>query len=303
VTARERVLVLGGSGLVGARVIESWTDEFEVHAPTHAELDVLDETTLRRALEHSDAQVVLNFVAFADVDGAEAEQSNQHGRVYALNVGYPGALARACRATRKHLVHISTDYAFDGTRSERAYREDDPTRPLCWYARTKVLGEQAVQQHLPSACIARIEMPFTARPHAKRDLARLSADRLAARQPMQAVVDQRITPVFLDDAALALAHLARARTAGIVHVASTDSTTPYEFARGIAARLHHDAALVQSVRFEAFSTTRPARRPQHSWLDVSLFESLFGPGILRPQAEQLDAWAEQLLASPARNLR
>ena len=297
------MLVLGGSGLVGSRVVECWADEFDVGAPTHAELDVLDDAALRNALQDSAAQVVVNFAAFADVDGAETERGDERGRVYALNVRYPSSLATACAALGKHLVHISTDYAFDGTRSDRPYREADPPGPLSWYARTKVLGEQGVRAHLPGACVARIEMPFSARPHAKRDLARLSAERLAAGQPMLGVTDQRITPVFLDDAAHALAHLARARTRGLVHVASTDSTTPYEFAHAIAARLHHDPGLVQSVRFDAFSTTRPARRPQHSWLDVSLFETLFGRGILRSQAEQLDAWAEQLLASPARNLR
>ncbi len=293
------VLVLGGSGLVGARLVELWAGRFDVRRPSHGELDVLDGAALGEVLAHSDADVVVNLAAWADVDGAEAERGDELGLVYRLNAAYPGRLAELCALHGKYLMHVSTDYVFDGTQVGAPYRESDPTNPLCWYARTKLLGEQRVARANASACIARIEMPFTARTHRKRDFARTCLARLQAGQELAGVTDQRITPVFLDDAIAALARLAKQRVSGIVHVAAASSTTPYEFARAIAAKTRHDPELVLPTTFESFASQRPARRPQHSWLDVRNAETVIGQGVLRPIDEELDAWAAQVLSVPS----
>jgi dTDP-4-dehydrorhamnose reductase len=297
--ALQSAIVLGGSGLVGSRLVELWADDLDVIAPEHAELDVLDPDALANFLRHTDADVVVNLAAWANVDGAEAENGNTSGRVYALNAAYPARLAILCGELHKHLVHVSTDYVFDGTNAERAYREDDLTGPPCWYAETKRQGELAIQVSGAQACIARIEMPFTGRDYPKRDLARAVGERLSAQQSMTGVVDQRITPIFLDDAVDAFRRLAEARYAGIIHVAAADWTTPLRFARSIAERLRLNGDLVQPESFESFALKRPAARPQHPWLDVSLFAELFGAHILRPVEVELDAWVDQLDSVPS----
>jgi dTDP-4-dehydrorhamnose reductase len=289
-------VVLGASGLVGARACALWSADFELITPTHAELDVLDAPALDAFLEHTAAEHVVNLAAWADVDGAEPESGDLNGRVHRLNVDYPRRLARACRRLGKHLVHVSTDYVFDGTQAEAPYTEQASPHALCWYAETKLLGEAAVIDGDSNACIARIEMPYMAHEHAKRDLARTVATRLQLGQSLQGVSDQRITPVFLDDAATALRRLAETRYAGVVHVAAGDWTTPYTFASGVARRLGLSTQLILPATFENFAPTRPARRPQHSWLDVTRFTSIFGDGILRPVEEALDVWAAQYRA-------
>jgi dTDP-4-dehydrorhamnose reductase len=118
--------------------------------------------------------------------------------------------------------------------------------------------------------------------------------RLRSGQPISGVVDQRITPVFLDDAVEALRVLTERRYLGVIHVAAASWTTPFEFARAIARRQNLDQALVQPEHFASFVTKRPARRPQHSWLDVSKFASVFGAHILRPVEDELDSWCAQL---------
>ncbi len=293
-------MVLGGSGLVGAGVLELWADEFELVAPTHTQLDVLDTEALAAFLAETHAQVVVNLAAWADVDGAEPERGDRDGRVYALNTRYPASLAGVCGEYGKYLVHVSTDYVFDGASLDRPYRESDPTGPLCWYAETKLGGEYGVLSSGAQACVARIEMPFSAREHPKQDLARLCLARLRRGEPMVGVVDQRITPVLLDDAVRALRLLIEARFTGIVHVAAADWTSPFLFARSIAQRLGLNADLVQPESFANFAPTRPARRPQHSWLDVAFFEELFGRDVLWPPESELDAWAEQVLTAPGR---
>jgi dTDP-4-dehydrorhamnose reductase len=296
----ESVVVLGGSGFVGSRLLQLWADMFTLIAPSHAELDLLDQTATRQFLEHADAQLVVNLAAWADVDGAEAERGDTTGRVYALNASYPSRLAALCADFNKHLVHVSTDYVFDGAQAARPYTEADPTEPLCWYAATKLLGEQGVLNSGASACVARIEMPFSGQGYPKRDFARICQIRLESGQAIMGVTDQRITPVFLDDAVAGLGFLAEARTTGVVHVAAADWTTPFRFARSIARRLDLDVDLVHETTFDAFTATRPARRPQHSWLDVSLFGNLFGGAILRPVEAELDGWVAQLQTASGR---
>lgn len=288
-----RIVLLGGSGLVGSRLRELWSTDTDLVAPAHAELDVLDRAALESFLRTTPANSVVNLAAWADVDGAETESGNTEGVVHRLNVDFPAHLAEICRTLGKHLVHISTDYVFDGTNAERAYLEDDPTRPLGWYADTKRRGELAILQADDRACIARIEMPYTAAHAPKRDLARLVAGRLRHGQTIQGVTNQHITPVFLDDASAALRKLAEARFSGLVHVASSSWTTPYDLACGIARRLDLRQDLVLPVEFAEFATTRPAKRPQHSWLDVSRFARTFGASVLRPVEEALDVWTRQ----------
>ncbi|HLZ26073.1 MAG TPA: sugar nucleotide-binding protein [Chloroflexota bacterium] len=301
--ADNAVVVLGGSGLVGSRVLELWAEAPGARpiAPTHADLDVLDGDALETFLHQTDAPVVLNLAAWADVDSAEAERGDQHGRVYALNAGHPGRLASVCAELGKYLVHVSTDYVFDGTSAERPYRESDATHPLGWYAQTKAVGERRVLDSGARACVARIEMPFTARTHPRRDFARIVLSRLEAGEPIIGVEDQRITPVFLDDVVHALRLITEERFTGIVHVAAADWTTPYRFARSIAHRLGLNTGLVHPEQFQVFAAGRAARRPQHSWLDVSLFEEVLGRQVLRPAEAQLDAWVNQLATVPSRS--
>jgi dTDP-4-dehydrorhamnose reductase len=291
----QRVVVLGGSGFVGTRVRELWSSSIDVIAPSHAELDVLNATALRDFLRASNAIAVVNLAAWAGVDTAEEQRGDLNGQAYVLNARFPGELAQTCKEVGMHLVHVSTDYVFDGTRSDRPYRETDIAGPaLCWYAETKLRGEEAVRSANGQATVVRIEMPFSGRNHVRADVARTMLSRLRAGQPLTGVVDQRITPVFLDDAVEALRLVIEERFAGVIHVAAASWTTPFEFARSIARRAKLDESLVQPEEFASFVTRRPARRPQHSWLDVSLFGNVFGTHILRPVEAELDSWYAQL---------
>lgn len=297
---RPSAVVLGGSGLVGSRIVELWGAEVDVIAPSHADLDLLDRTALVAFLSDVSAEVVINTAGWADVDGAEGQRGDHDGPAFKLNAALPGALAALCHERSLHLVHVSTDYVFDGTCAERAYREDDAPHPLGWYAETKLIGEQAALAEGGQVSVARIEMPFRATFAPKRDLARIVAHRLRAGQAFAGVVDQRITPVFLDDAVRAFRKLADSRYAGVIHIASSDWTTPFAYARGVATRLGLDTDLVRAETLASFARTRAARRPQHSWLDVSRFEGVFGRDVLRPVDHGLDEWAAQVLARAGR---
>jgi dTDP-4-dehydrorhamnose reductase len=287
------IAVLGASGLVGSTLAEVWARDYELVTPSHRDVDVLDSAALQQFVVQTPAAAIVNAVAWADVDGAEAQKDDVNGTAHRLNVDFPRQLAELCHRHGKYLLHISTDYVFDGSKVDAPYVEADTPRAVCWYAETKLRGEQAVQAADDTAGIARIEMPFTGRAHPKRDLARTLAARMEQNQPIQGVTDQRITPLFLEDGAAALRMLIDARHPGVIHVAAADWTTPFDFARGVASRLRLSPEQIQPAAFEEFSKTRPALRPQHSWLNVSNFTQLYGEGVLRSVADELDRWVKQ----------
>ena len=281
-----KILVLGGSGLVGSRFLELATD-YNVVAPSHEELDLLDLKKLETYLTESDANIVLNFAAFTNVDTAEQEKDNEDGVVYKLNVSLPKVLAQNCLDLNKYLVHVSTDYICDGTK-QTPYLENDIPNPVNWYGTTKMLGEDAVKEVSSEFLIVRPEMPYSAKFEKKLDLARVFIKMLKEGTVINGVIDQKITPTFVDTLVNGLFKLIEVRATGIYHLASTDYTTPYDFAVMIAEKFNLDKSLIKSVPFAEYNQSRKARRPQNSYLNVSKFETEFGKGILKTVEGSVD---------------
>lgn len=288
-----KILILGGSGLVGSRFYELYNSKFEITAPTHDQLDILNANELSTWVENSLADVVINFTGHTNVDEAEKEKDDLSGMAYKLNVLAVGNLAKICAATQTHVIHISTDYVFDGTK-DSPYIETDKPNPINWYGRTKRLGEEEVLSINMDYTIVRPEMPYSAGFEKKSDIARTFLKMLNESKDINAISDQKITPIFVDTLAHGLAKIVEKKSRGIYHLVSTDSTTPYDFAVMIAEKFGLNKNLVKSVLFAEYNKTRPAKRPQNSYLDVSKFETEFGKGILKTVSESLDEFKNKL---------
>lgn len=288
-----RILILGGSGLVGSRFLELAT-EYETLAPTHEELDLLDSAKLENYLDQTDAEIVINFAAYTNVDEAEKEKDNKDGVVYRLNVELPEVLAQNCLKLNKYLIHISTDYVFDGTK-QTPYIESDIPNPVNWYGTTKMLGEDAVKNVSPEFLIVRPEMPYSSHFDKKLDIARIFLKMLQEGKEITAVSDQKITPTYVDTLVEGLFSLMEVRPSGIYHLTSTDFTTPYDFAVMIAEKFGLNKALVKPTTFVEYNQTRTAKRPQNSYLDTSKFSTEFGEGILKSVSESVDEFRNKLI--------
>lgn len=278
--------------MVGSRFLELAAD-YNTVAPTHEELDLLDFVHLESYLERSDADIVLNFAAFTNVDEVEKEKDDKDGLVYKLNVKFPKSLAQNCSALNKYLIHISTDYVFDG-KKQTPYNESDMPNPVNWYGTTKLLGEDEVRDVSPEFLVVRPEMPYSAHFDRKLDIARVFLKMLKEGKEINGVSDQKITPTFVDTLVYGLFRLIEAKPGGIYHLASTDTTTPYNFAMMIAEKFGLDKNLVKPVASEEYNKTRTAKRPQNSYLDVSKFEAEFGKGILKTVSESIDEFKRQI---------
>lgn len=287
-----KILVFGGSGLVGSRFLELASD-YDITAPSHEELDLLDFDNLENYLLQSAAETVINFAAYTNVDEGEKEKDNKDGLVYRLNVSVPEALAQYCSSSGKYFVHISTDYVFDGTK-ETPYVEEDVPNPVNWYGTTKFLGEDTVRNISSNFLIIRPEMPYSAFFEKKMDLARIFLKMLEEKKVINGIIDQKITPTFVDTLIYGLLGLIDAKSSGIYHLASTDTTTPFEFANLIADEFNLDKNLIKSISFAEYAKTRTAKRPQNSFLNVSKFQTEFGAGRLFSNSESVKKFAAQL---------
>src|SRR3989339_935823 len=129
---KKEVLIVGGSSMVGSRFTELNRDHFTFEVPTENELNLLDMQSVNRVVGNSPVSTVVNFAAFTNVGKAEEEKGNKDGLAYKLNAKAVEGLARACKDSGKRLVHISTEYVFDGMKKHGLYKESDKQSPINW---------------------------------------------------------------------------------------------------------------------------------------------------------------------------
>lgn len=287
----KKVLVLGGSGLVGSRFIELENNLFHLKAPGSAELDILSEDSLKRFISSNSVDVVINFAAYTNVKEAQKEVGNKEGMVYRLNSQSVKNLAKISKQNNIHLVQISTEYVFDG-KKEDSYLEEDPTCPINWYGQTKCLGEEFIKEEGGQFTIVRISMPFRSQFAPKKDIARVFLERLKNSQPITAITDSFIAPTFIDDIAGALAVLVSDRSLGTYHVVPPAPTTPFLFARLIAQTFELDSALIKETSFAEYTKETPNLFIKNSSLSSQKFCSQF-PGILHPLEQTVATMRKQ----------
>jgi dTDP-4-dehydrorhamnose reductase len=292
-----RLLLLGGSGQVGTELQALPLPRgVEVVAPDEGALDLTDCNAIDSVIADGPWNVVINAAAYTDVDRAESEEA----KALAVNGEAPARLAAATSRLGIPLVHISTDYVFDG-RKGAPYVESDAPSPLNAYGRTKLAGEQAVAAGNARHLIVRtswVYSPF--RRNFVRTILRLASER----DRLTIVADQRGCPTAAQDVAnvcLSLAlHCASSPESGpygLYHFAGGGEATWHEFAKAIVelARLPR-AIEVAPISTEDYPT--PAKRPADSRLDCGALDRDFHIEP-RPWRKALKDTLDRLLASKA----
>lgn len=263
-------LVTGAGGRLGRAAVRGLTSTGEVVGLARTELDVTDRDEVHAAVAAHRPTVVINCAAWTDVDGCEVDSD----RARRANAEAPGFLREACEATGAHLVHISTDYVFDGETSI-PYREDDPTGPLGVYASTKLDGETAAG---PTATVVRTSWLQASDATSMVDR---FIDDLEGPGEVPASSGRRANPTFVDDLVPLLGLLAAERHTGVVHATNAGTTTWASFARLVAAAAGHDPGRIRETVEDG---SRLARRPSFSALDNAVLREL-GHRPLRHHAE------------------
>jgi dTDP-4-dehydrorhamnose reductase len=277
-----RVLVTGAGGQVGratAELCRAAGDD--VIATDHAALDITDRDGVLGAITSLCPDAVINPAAWTDVDGCEGDPD----RAYAANTLAVRHLADACRRAGAHLVHVSTDYVFDG-RKGAPYVEWDETGPLSVYARSKLAGEREAG---PEATVVRTSWVFS---RSGGNFVQAVLDRAAAGGPLRFIDDQTGTPTFADDVAGILRHLAVERAPGVFHATNGGHTTRFDQAREILAAAGLDPSQVEPITSAELPWV--ATRPVSTVLDNAALR-LSGVPALRHYTEALEALVKELM--------
>jgi dTDP-4-dehydrorhamnose reductase len=244
-------------------------------------LDVTDRDATLRLVKEIRPKVIVNTAAITNVDYCETHREEAQK----VNVEGVGNLAEAIAGNNTRLIHVSTDYVFDGTFGR--YTEDDTPRPLNYYGQTKLDSERIVSK-LSSYGIARPSVIYGWNPPETRGTASDSVkpmnfamfvlDRLRRNEMVRAVRDQYSSPTFADDLANALLRLARHPGNGIFHTAGRSCLSRYEFAVKLAEIFGYPTQLVQPTFSAEFKQL--AERPKNSCLIVQKAEKALGTRFL-----------------------
>ncbi|MEM7171148.1 MAG: dTDP-4-dehydrorhamnose reductase [Pseudomonadota bacterium] len=270
-----KILVTGGNGQLGQALGDCGAPETIIVRLGQQELDITRSDQVHRVLAEVCCDVVINAAAYTAVDGAERETE----QAFAVNRDGAAHLARACAEHRLPLIHLSSDYVFDG-QSRHAYVETDAVNPLGVYGASKAAGEEAVRQIAARHVIVRAAWLFGRH---GRSFVKTMLDLAATHKQVRVVADQRGSPTPAEPLAAALVSISRQCLGrdgvpwGTYHLAGAPSVTWFGLAEAVFVRLSELGQTVphlEAVTSEVFGA--PAVRPAFSVLDGGKAQRTFG---------------------------
>lgn len=283
-----RVLLLGGTGILGTALRRACPSDVLVHAPTRADVNLTDVEAVEQAVRRAEVDWVVNAAAYTAVDAAESHESDARR----LNADLPAALGREAAARGIPVLHVSTDYVFSGL-ATRPWREDDACSPASAYGRTKREGEMRLLESGASALILRTAWLYGA---TGKSFPRTMWDRARRGEPARVVADQHGAPTSAADLASWCWTLVRSGERGLMHAANAGSTTWAD----VADRVYAGAGLADAVtRVSSADFASAAPRPRYSVLDGRRLDAaLLSAGVAarRSWEDALDQFISELAA-------
>lgn len=242
-----RILLFGGTGLLGWELRRTLAPLGEIAAPSRAEVDLQDCDAVRDITSEVQPDLVVNAAAYTDVDGAESEEELAH----AVNAVGPDILAERVEDLGGFLIHYSTDYVFDGEKGN-AYQENDDPNPVNIYGKTKLLGEKRITESGVSGLILRLSWLYGAR---RENFLTKMLKLLQTRHEVRVVDDQIGSPTWSRDAAEVTSQIVTLLNQhGHKQLSGLgDGTTVFHLAAAGAASRYEQAAAIQRIGSEVFS--------------------------------------------------
>lgn len=272
-----RFLILGKNGMLGHDMISTFEQDGEVIAWDRNDLDITKSDQVEKSIIDVNADVVINCTGYTNVDKAEEEEE----AASAVNGFALSFLADACRRTMTTLVHISTDYVFDGEK-KKGYNEGDATNPLNAYGRSKALGEKLLVEAMEATCCDNDEVGdyFLVRTswlfgHHGKNFVDTMLQLAETKPELKVVNDQYGKPTFTKDLCQQIRWLLLSKEypSGVYHITNEGQTTWYDFAKKIFSLANKKVHVIPCTS-EEFA--RPAKRPQYSMLNNTLLPPLRG---------------------------
>tara|TARA_B100000676_G_scaffold185495_1_gene182429 strand:- start:903 stop:1763 length:861 start_codon:yes stop_codon:yes gene_type:complete len=255
-----KILITGVNGLLGSKLFELLNfSEHDIISTARSQeglatttLDITNEKQIHQVLETHKPDVLFNTAAIADVDLCEVEKE----LCWNTNVKAVGYLVDKCKKFNVHLIHISTDYIFDGTSGP--YIESDDPNPISYYGKSKFEGEKVIVENNLDHTIIRTILVYGV--HAKSNIVSYVKQSLENGNTVNLVDDQHRMPTFVDDLANACISAANKKALGVFHVSGSEMLNYYEIGLSIADYFSLDASLINKIK--TLQLNQKARRPE-----------------------------------------
>ena len=276
-----KIAILGGRGMLGSDLVRICQQQgMNPNVYDLPEFDIIDAAQIQQAVAGAD--MIVNCAAYTNVDGAESQAELAY-RVNAEAVGRLGAIARQAG---KWVLHISTDFVFDGS-GDKSYIETDLPNPINTYGKTKLAGEQLLAGSGCEYCIVRVQWTYGS---AGNNFVTKLIRRAKSQQTLKVVDDQTGSPTSTVEAAKAICELLQKKPEGMYHFASSGYVTRYGMAQFILDKLSMDVELLPCKTSDFPS---PATRPLNSRFDCSKIKRLLDEPI-RSWQDPLEIFLRQL---------
>ncbi|OGD88347.1 hypothetical protein A3D81_01180 [Candidatus Curtissbacteria bacterium RIFCSPHIGHO2_02_FULL_40_17] len=287
---KQKILVYGSTGLVGTKIIQLLSDKFRIVAPPHYQLNLVNKKKISSHLKDVLPDQIIYAAGLTKVDSAQANPK----KAFYLNYQIVDFIASQASKLKVPFHYLSTDAVFNGTKTNAPYREDDKPNPISVYGESKLKGEIATLSASSRNSVIRTELIYTSYfPH-KKDFARVAYESLKRKEMFDGIIDQVITPTFVDDIVYSISLIFEKKAKGIYHVASTDATTNYGFLIKLAKIFNFDETLIRKVKFDDFFAGKIAKRAKYCWLDTAKFQKEFKDHPLRRIKNSLLDFKKQL---------
>jgi len=278
---KKRVLIFGANGMLGQRTIHLFSQggTYEILASSSApepffsgidykQVVFTQRDEVKNCILNFYPDVIINAAAYTNVDKAETDRE----LCWKVNVKGLEFITEAARVVDCHIIHISTDYVFDG--SKGPYSEIDKPNPFGYYARTKLASENALKLGGTPFTILRTNVLYGIIKTGRADFVRWVVDSIRQSKPIRIVTDQINNPTFLDDLAAAVQSVIEKKKVGLYHIGGREFLSRYDFTLRIADFFNLDKSLITPIVTKELN--QPAPRPLKSGLITIKAESEFG---------------------------
>lgn len=265
-TNKSSLIVTGLSGMIGDRFKQLYEPKFDFQNLDLTEgVDITNKDQVHSAIEGATSDIILHLAAFTDVNAANQQKDDESGACYQVNVVGTQNIVDVARDLGKYVIHVSTDFVFDGTK-KKPYTEEDQPNPIEWYGQTKLIAENYVKENLDHYSILRPSFPFRSNYPNKPDVVRKIITGLKEGNLPPMFTDNSITPTFVDDLCKVFFMFTLKRPRGIWHSTGASSMSSFELAQ-LVQKTFDLPGTIKEGSLEEFVKT--ADRPYQKNLEMS----------------------------------
>lgn len=268
-----RILITGANGMLGQRIVDfyspnknvellatSFEDKPVIEGIIYSQLDLTDKKAVKKVVTEFYPDVIINTAAYTNVDKCETDKE----AAYNTNVNAVEYLAKYGKITQARIIHLSTDYVFDGTSGP--YSEDVRPEPIGYYGRTKLAGENALKAAGVKHAIIRTNVLYGIAKYGRQDFVKWVVNSLRDNKPVRIVNDQINNPTFIDDLVSAISKIIEFDKTGVYNIGGPEFLNRFEFTLRIAEFFRLDKSLITEITTAELG--QPAPRPLKSGLVI-----------------------------------